>query len=58
MRRQSAFEFWMRTGLQPEPEIDLFEAKFNPWHDPDDGRFTFAGQGKYFGRGGSAQAAT
>jgi len=29
------------------------EIKFNPWHDPDDGRFTFAGTGRYFGRGGT-----
>lgn len=29
------------------------ETKFNAWHDPEDGRFTYAGQGRYFpgGRG-------
>ncbi len=30
---QSAFEHWMRTGR--------VERKFNPNHDPEDGRFTF-----------------
>lgn len=30
--------------------------KFNPWHDPDDGRFTFAGQGEFHPRGGGAGA--
>jgi len=45
--RESAFRLWMRTGRQPLP----LELKFNPWHDPDDGRFTFSGQGRYFGHG-------
>jgi hypothetical protein len=27
------------------------ELKFNPWHDPADGRFTFAGSGHYHGAG-------
>ena len=56
MRPQSMFETWMRTGRWSEPQPDSVERKFNPWHDPDDGRFTFAGQGKYFGRGASAGA--
>lgn len=30
---QSSFEQWLRTGR--------LERKFNPYHDPDDGRFTF-----------------
>ena len=50
MRRMSAFEIWLRWGrivTKPEP----IETKFNPWHDPDDGRFTFAGQGNRFGGG-------
>jgi LysM repeat protein len=25
------------------------EVKFNPWHDPENGRFTFVGQGRYYG---------
>jgi hypothetical protein len=32
------------------------ERKFNPWHDPEDGRFTFAGGGQYVGRRGSGSA--
>ena len=34
----------MRTGRR----VSDIELKFNPWHDPDDGRFTFAGTGRYF----------
>jgi hypothetical protein len=40
----SAFEYYLRTGRRP---IEI-QTKFNPWHDPDDGRFTFANQGRYF----------
>lgn len=42
----SRFSAYLRTGrlLIPAP----LETKFNPWHDPEDGRFTFARQGKYF----------
>ena len=48
MKRMSAFEIWVRWGrIVDEPEE--IETKFNPWHDPDDGRFTFAGQGSFFG---------
>ena len=46
-----SFEAYLRTGrlvrcssVSPHAEV-----KFNPWHDPDDGRFTFAGTGRYFG---------
>jgi LysM repeat protein len=42
----SAFEFYLRTGCR----LGAIQTKFNPWHDPDDGRFTFAGQGRRFGR--------
>lgn len=43
-----AFEIYLRTGRRAR----YVEVKFNPWHDPDDGRFTFAGTGRYFaGRG-------
>lgn len=47
----TAFEVYLRTGRRGR----LVEVKFNPWHDPDDGKFTFAGTGRYFpsGRGGS-----
>lgn len=40
-----AFRHYLRTGLRPE-SICL---KYNPWHDPDDGRFTFAGAGRRYG---------
>lgn len=43
----SAFEIFLRTGRRAAPTAG-FETKFNPWHDPEDGRFTFAGQGRYF----------
>ncbi len=36
----------------PGPVVAPVEVKFNPWHDPDDGQFTFAGQGVRFGAGG------
>ena len=52
MKRMSAFEIWVRWGrIVNEPEE--IETKFNPWHDPNDGRFTFAGQGSYFGGEGA-----
>jgi hypothetical protein len=44
----SAFDFYLRTG-RSLPSAAKLETKFNPWHDPDDGRFTFAGQGRRFG---------
>ncbi|WP_237236292.1 LysM peptidoglycan-binding domain-containing protein [Sphingobium sp. RAC03] len=31
--------------------------KFNPWYDEEDGRFTFAGQGRYFPAGGARSVA-
>lgn len=46
----SEFETYLRTGRLPQQRLEL---KFNPWHNPEDGRFTFAGQGSYFG--GSSQ---
>ena len=47
-RKISAFEFWLRTGRHLP-----VEHKFNGWHDPDDGKFTFKGTGRYFGPGSS-----
>ena len=44
----SAFEIYLRTGRR----VKGIEVKFNPWHDPDNGRFTFAGTGRYFPGGG------
>lgn len=49
MKQRSDFEIYLRTGRRIAAERDVTELKFNPWHDPDDGRFTFAGQGRYFG---------
>lgn len=54
-RSVSVFETYLRTGRRvtdPGP----IEVKFNPWHDPEDGRFTFAGQGKHFGDRSSGRA--
>lgn len=48
--RRRAFSVWLRTGRWPTP-LRSVELKFNPWHDPENGRFTFAGTGRYFGRG-------
>lgn len=46
-----SFDVFLRTGrLMPGQNI---ETKFNPWHDPANGRFTFARTGRYFGRGSS-----
>ncbi|HSX56652.1 MAG TPA: DNA/RNA non-specific endonuclease [Sphingomonas sp.] len=45
----TAFSVWLRTGRRGEGAP--VEVKFNPWHDREDGRFTFAGQGNYFPRG-------
>lgn len=52
MRRRTAsnFEFWLRTGrLVIAPGTDPAEAKFDPWHDPSNGRFTFAGGNSFAG---------
>lgn len=45
----TAFAIYLRTGLRV-PASDV-EVKFNPWHDPSNGRFTFGGQGGYFPAG-------
>jgi hypothetical protein len=58
--RQRAFSVWLRTGRRVRyPDDRAIERKFNPWHDPDDGRFTFAGAGVRSGRSvdGSAKPA-
>lgn len=51
VRQVTAFEWWMRTGGELPSGGEL---KFNPWHDPEDGRFTFSNQGKFFGSGSSS----
>ena len=50
---RNAFSRWLRTGKVPSAlSPDGLELKFNPWHDPADGRFTFAGVGRRYGAGG------
>lgn len=46
----AAFSLYLRTGRRVAPAA--VEVKFNPWYDEENGRFTFAGQGRYFGAGG------
>ncbi len=56
-RQSGAFSWWLRTGkLPPIPDTGNLELKFNPWHDPTDGRFTFAGAGSRYGGGSDAVA--
>lgn len=51
--KRRAYVGWLRTGRWPVPQgADGTELKFNPWHDPKDGRFTSAGAGQR--SGGSA----
>ena len=38
--RRRLFSIWIRTGRIPTHRDDGVELKFNPWHDPRDGRFT------------------
>lgn len=53
-KQSSAFSWWLRTGkLPPALGPDGLELKFNPWHDPTDGRFTFAGSGQNYDQSGS-----
>ena len=41
--RKSDFRTYLRTGYRPGVTRDsALLLKFNPYHDPDDGRFTFA----------------
>lgn len=49
--RESAFSHWLRTGFWlPEQSVDpALEVKFNPYHDPRNGQFTF-------GPGGASSA--
>lgn len=49
-RRSSDFSRWLRTGrLPPALDPDGLELKFKPWHDPANGRFTFAAAGRHYG---------
>lgn len=51
---RAAFSHYLRTGRRVAPAA--VEVKFNPWHDEENGRFTFAGQGRYFPAGGEGKA--
>lgn len=57
--RRRAFSIWSRTGRLPSVgSADGIELKFNPWHDPKNGRFTFVGAGRrYDGRSGEGGGA-
>lgn len=48
----TAFSLYLRTGRRVA--LDAVEVKYNPWHHPDNGQFTFAGQGRYFPAGAGA----
>ncbi|MDB5702879.1 MAG: non-specific endonuclease family protein [Sphingomonadales bacterium] len=49
--RRRAFLTWLRTGRLPALRtVGGLELKFNPWHDPEDGRFTFGGSGRNYGQ--------
>ena len=52
-RQPSAFSIWLRTGSWPAQPVESAELKFNPYHDPTNGRFTFAPGGGSFGGGGA-----
>jgi LysM repeat protein len=56
-RTQSAFAVFLRTGQRLVGPSDEIEVKFNPWHDPEDGRFTFTGHGVYYGQNGKTGSA-
>ncbi|MDV3459032.1 hypothetical protein RZN05_18685 [Sphingomonas sp. HF-S4] len=53
-QRRRSFGVWLRTGRRPTLG-DQPEVKFNPWHDPNDGRFTFSGSGEYYDPGSPRQ---
>lgn len=50
-RKTSEFQFWLRTGRRSPMEY-----KFNGWHDPEDGKFTHVGGGRYFPPGSQASS--
>lgn len=54
--RRRAFSVWLRTGKLPCVVVaDDVEVKFNPWHDPSNGRFTFVGSGQNYGQSGRGE---
>ena len=51
--RLSSFSIWLRTGRWPRMQsLQTIETKYNHWHDPRDGRFTFTGAGQHDGSWG------
>lgn len=57
VERRRDFGVWMRTGQWPlRGDFRKREVKFNRWHDPKDGQFTFSGAGRYYGPGSSRRS--
>ena len=54
--RNAGFSAYLRTGrlIVSMWGGSGIEAKFNRWHDREDGKFTFSGTGQYFGAGAGA----
>ena len=50
LRQRREFAYWLRTGRLGNGDTSP-EFKFNPWHDPADGRFTWANSGRFYGQG-------
>ena len=56
--KRRAYAAWLRTGRWPVARgADGTEWKFNPWHDPMDGRFTVASAGQHSGGSASGKSA-
>lgn len=56
--KRRAYAVWLRTGRWPVArDANGTEWKFNPWHDPKDGRFTVAGAGQHSGGSASGKSA-
>ena len=55
--KNTDINYWIRTGrfCAPVGHHDI-ETKFNPWHNPDNGQFTFRHMGRYFGGAGASGA--
>jgi hypothetical protein len=52
VRRRRALSAWLRTGRLPVVRTEAgVELQFDPWHDPENGRFTFADIGRHHGWG-------
>lgn len=55
----SPFEVYLRTGRRVSTQRrHPVEVKFNHWHDAANGRFAFAGQGRYVGVPGARKRTT